>query len=88
MYVIIETLLLQSITFPTGAALREIINGFRHGLGFPQCAGAVDRSHIPIISPQECPADYYNWKGWRSIILLRTVDHRGRFIDAYLGWPG
>ena len=35
-------------------------SGFRNDLGFPQCAGAVDGSHIPIISPQECPADYCN----------------------------
>lgn len=82
---IVETLLPQYITFPTGTALREIVNGFRDDLGFPQCAGAVDGSHIPIISPQECPADYYNW---HSIILQGTVDHRGRFIDAYVGWPG
>ena len=74
--------------FPTGAALREIVVGFKNDLGFPQCAGAVDGFHIPIISPQECPADYYNHKGWHSIILQRTVDHQGRFIYVYVGWPG
>lgn len=85
---IVKTMLPQYIRFPTGAALRENINGFEHDLGFPQCAGAVDGSHIPIISPQECPADYYNRKGWHSIILQGTVDHQGLFIDIYVGWPG
>ena len=85
---IVKFLLPRYIQFPTGAALRENTNGFKHDLGFPQCAGAVDGSHIPIISPQECPADYYYRKGWHSIILQGTVDHRGRFIDAYVGWPG
>ena len=82
---IVKSLLPRYLTFPTGTALREIVDGFKHNLGFPQCAGAVDGS---IISPRECPADYYNRKGWHSIILQGTVDHRGRFTDVYVGWPG
>ena len=50
--------------------------------------GAVDGTHIPIVSPKECPADYYNRKGWHSIILQSTVDHAGRFMDVYVGWTG
>ena len=73
---------------PTGTELIEDIEGFENNHGFPQCVGAVDGSHIPIISPQDCPADYYNRKGWHSVILQGTVDHAGRFIDVYVGWPG
>ena len=85
---IVECLLPKYIKIPTGAALRENVEAFKTELGFPQCVGAVDGTHIPIISPQECPADYYNRKGWHSIILQGTVDHAGRFIDIYVGWPG
>ncbi len=38
--------------------------------------------------PHVCPADYYNRKGWHSIVLQGTVDFRGLFIDLYVGWPG
>ena len=34
------------------------------------------------------PADYYNHKGWRLIILQGSVDNKGRFIDIYVDWPG
>ena len=55
---------------------------------FPQCFGVVDGSHIPIVSPQYYPADYYNRKGWHSVILQGTVNHLGQFIDVNVGWPG
>ena len=82
---IVECLLPKYIKTPTGAALRENVETFKMELGFPQYVGTVDGTHI---SPQECPADYYNRKGWHSIILQGTVDHAGRFIDIYVGWPG
>ena len=66
---IVKLLLPEYIQVPTGAALKEVVEGFKTDHSFPQCAGAVDGSHIPIVSPQECPADYYNRKGWHSIIL-------------------
>ena len=68
--------------------MTEDVEGFKVDHGFPQCVGAVDGTHIPIISPQDCPADYYNGKEWHSIILQGVVDHEGRFIDVYIGWPG
>ena len=42
--------------------------------------GAVDGCHIQIVSPQQCPADYFNRKRWHSIILQGTVDDRGRLM--------
>ena len=58
--VIVEHLLPDYIEMTMGTALNVVTEGFKNDLGFPQCAGAVDGIHIPILSSQECPTDYYN----------------------------
>ena len=55
---------------------------------FPQCVGAIDGSHIPIIVPKENPVDYFNKKGYHLVILQALVDHEYMFLDVYVGWPG
>ena len=70
---------------PNGDLLKEIVNTC---WGFPQAVGAIDGSHVPIIRPQESACDYYNRKGFYSIIMQGVVDFRGRFMDVYIGWPG
>ena len=72
---LVSQLLPQYIRLPQANALREVMNGFASDHGFPQCAGAVDGTHIPISSPQDCPAYYYNRKGWHSILMQGTVNH-------------
>lgn len=73
---------------PTGNDLRDIINGFRDKWGFPQAAGAIDGTHIPIKAPETIRNDYYNRKGWYSVLLQAIVDHRGRIWNVNVGWPG
>ena len=49
----------------------------------------IDGSHIPIIPPENNPKEYYNRKGFHSVVLQALVDHEGRFIiNTYVGWPG
>ena len=85
---IVYLMLPEYIKMPQGNTLKEVIHGFERDHDFPQCAGVVDGTHIPIVSPQECPADFYNRKGWHSIIMQGTVNNSGLFIDVYVGWPG
>ncbi|KAK7910497.1 hypothetical protein WMY93_015181 [Mugilogobius chulae] len=56
--------------------------------GLPQCIGAVDGSHIPILAPQEYHTEYYNRKGWYSIVLQAVVNSSGQFWNIYTGQPG
>ena len=72
-----------------GPAAQQLIYwDSRHKFGFPQCVGVVDGTYVPTVSPVEYPADYYNHKGFHSILMQGTVNHLGHFIDIYIAWPG
>lgn len=68
--------------------VKSIITGFKEKSGFPMCAGALDGTHIPIIAPSSFHTDYYNRKGWYSVLLQGLVDHQYMFRDFDIGWPG
>ena len=80
-------LLPKYVKIPDGDKLKDIIEGFETCWGFPQAAGAIDGSHIPIIRPDESASNYYNRKGY-YVIMQAMVDFRGLFMDVYIGWPG
>ncbi len=64
------------IKLPQGDDLQEVLRGFRQRWGFPQCAGAIDGSHIPVTAPEENHVDYFTRKGWHSVLLQGVVDHQ------------
>ena len=72
---IVTKLKRKYIKFPTGQAQRDVINGFESKWGFPQCVGVLDSSHIPVRPPAQNHTDYYNRKGWYSILVQAVVDH-------------
>ena len=85
---IVRILLTEYIQFPTGNQLTSVIDGFKTKFDVPQCAGAIDGSHIPVRPPAQNHTDYYNRKGWYSVILQAVVDHNYLFRDVMVGWPG
>lgn len=76
------------VQIPQGDLLKEIVEGFEVCWGFPQTARAIDGTHITIIRPLNSASDYYNRKCFYSVIVQALVDHRGHFMDVYIGWPG
>ncbi|XP_075784101.1 uncharacterized protein LOC142829216 [Pelodiscus sinensis] len=66
-----------------------VIRGFG-ALGFPNCGGAIDGTHIPICAPEHQASRYVNRKGYFSVILQAVCDHRGQFTDSSrtLMWAG
>ena len=66
-------LLPQYVYIPEGEKLKETVAGFETYWGLPQAAGAIDGSHIPILHPDESASDYYNRKGYYSVIVVSYV---------------
>ena len=84
-HAITQHLLPKYAKMPCQDRLREIVQEFETLWGFPQVVGAVDGTHIPILKPTECPSDYYNRKGFYSILIQGVVDSQGCFIDVNIG---
>lgn len=77
------------INFPKGETeTRKAIEAFQEISCFPQVVGAIDRSHIPIIAPQNYSNDYYNRKQFHSAVLQGVADARGHFIHVSTGYAG
>ena len=74
--IITSNLLSHYVSFPTGEKLRDVVANFQTRWGFPQVAGAIDGSHLLIVRPSENASDYYNRKGYYSVIMQAVVDYR------------
>ncbi|CAM4369389.1 unnamed protein product [Caretta caretta] len=83
-YAIIELLLSREVTLGN---VQVIVDGFV-AMGFPNCGGAIDGTHIPILGPDHQGGQYINHKGYFSIVLQALVDHKGRFTNINVGWLG
>ena len=71
---------------PTGLDLERVIAGFEERGGFPQCGGAIDGTHIPIIVPKDYPVSYYNRKGFYSMVMQAVYDHEFCQMIHFNGW--
>ena len=83
---IVDSLLNVYIRFSAGEQLQDVVKNFESKWGVPQCVGAIDGCNIPISVPKENHTDYYNRKGWYSMILQGIVDAQYRF-STYM-WDG
>ena len=76
-----RVLLPKYILLPSDESLIEIIDGFERKFEFPNCGGAIDGTHIPVIAPQQHHPDYYNRKGHYSIVAQVMSDHEYKVMS-------
>ncbi|XP_011688300.1 PREDICTED: putative nuclease HARBI1 [Wasmannia auropunctata] len=79
----------QYITWPNADECQISSNIFKaRSRGFYGDIGATDGCHIPCKQPIGNANDSYNRKDFYSIILQGVCNHKGQFIDCYIGMPG
>jgi hypothetical protein len=83
-----KILLKKFINWPSPSTMDRYAQEFQELQQIPYVVGAVDGSHIPIVAPRLHAPDYYNRKGFHSVLLQGVVSAKCLFWDFDIGWAG
>ncbi|XP_063931351.1 putative nuclease HARBI1 [Zophobas morio] len=73
----------------TGQERRSVKSGFHNIRGFPKVIGALDCTHVKILSPGGEQAERFrNRKGYFSINVQGVCDSELKIINIIARWPG
>ncbi|XP_068675425.1 uncharacterized protein [Montipora foliosa] len=85
----ISTVLASYITCPSSEEeWLEIAKRFHSRWQLPNCIGAIDGKHVRILHPPGTGSDYFNYKGFFSIVLMAVVGPNAEFVFADVGCQG
>lgn len=73
---------------PTTTMWKKIADRFYENCYFPNCVGAIEGKHVALKAPYNCGSEYYNYKGFHSIVLLASVDADYCFTTVDIGAYG
>ncbi len=72
----------------TSEEWKEVSNGFLSKWNYPCCIGALDGKHIAIKKPNNSGSQYFNYKGFLSILLFALASHDYKIFYVDVGAPG
>ena len=85
----IKTIILKKfIRWLSISTMEKIAREFENLQDIPYVVGTFDGSLIPIVAPRFHAADYYNRKGFHSILLQGVVSSKCMFWDFDIGRAG
>ena len=86
---IVDEYVPEVMTCPTTPeGWHAISDKFLKRWNFPHTCGALDGKHIACKSPPKSGSQYFNYKGFYSVVLMGLVDADYKFIWADIGGKG
>ena len=87
--VIIESFMEEYMSLPDSKEKwLSVAKEFEEKWQFPNCVGAIDGKHVPLINPFNSGSTYFNYKSFFSIVLLALVDAEYKFLYVNVGCQG
>ena len=87
--VIIESFMEEYMSLPDSKEKwLSVAKEFEEKWQFPNCVGAIDGKHVPLINPFNNGSTHFNHKSFFSIVLLSLVDAGYIFLYVNVGCQG
>ena len=87
--VIIESFMEEYMSLPDSKEKwLSVAKEFEEKWQFPNCVGAIDGKHVPLINPFNSGSTYFNYKSFFIIVLLALVDADYKFVYVNIGYQG
>ena len=84
--VIIESFMEEYMSLPDSKEKwLSVAKEFEEKWQFPNCVGAIDGKHVPLINPFNSGSTYFNYKSFFSIVLFVLVNVDYKFLYVNVG---